>query len=180
MAEQDFYRKGFQLLKSYANLNIIVQVLGLGSLLASVAILVLGFLVTPFSSTSQRPPVGIPSFTPLLIALSIVGVVVALASIILYLVAVYGRLIPGAETLSKWRSALASSAVLIKYGYWAALVLGILAIVVFLAFVPVTELIGKMLSPTGPGTMSSQSVLLAFISGLLGASLLLMLSLIHI
>jgi len=167
MSEQGFYLKGLRLLKRYAEVALAAQVLGLVALVLVFPAL-LGFL----AELPRGPATALPSLTGSFALLVLAGVL-TLVSAVLALVAIYACLIPAGGSLARWRSVLASPAKLMKYGYWAALGLGVLALVV--AAASVAPLLGALPSlPQGPAawrTELRETALLQFVSGLIGALL---------
>uniref|UniRef100_A0A7C3SKN7 DUF973 family protein n=1 Tax=Thermofilum pendens TaxID=2269 RepID=A0A7C3SKN7_THEPE len=166
MVEQSFHLKGLRLLKSYAELALAAQVLGLVALVLVFPAL-LGLLA---ELPRGRPLVSLPSLAGSLALLALAGVL-ALVGAVLSLVAVYARLIPAGDSLARWRSVLASPAKLMKYGYWAALGLGILALVVVAA--SIAPLLGELPSLLrGSGTGIREAAALQLVLGLVGALLI--------
>ncbi|MCC6005212.1 MAG: hypothetical protein LM590_12825 [Thermofilum sp.] len=171
MPEQDFYERGLVLLKGYSELLLASQVLGLLALIIIIPVL----LSFPAVFTTHFPG-NYPSTLAVLqrlwgsmVALALFGLL-ALAGAILSLVAVYGRLIPAGENLARWREALASPSKLIKYGYWAALGLGILAVIVLAA--SLAPILGRIPSVVqGSRIGAGDSVVVHLLFGLVGALL---------
>jgi hypothetical protein len=133
MAEQEVYRRGFKLLKGYSELSLASQILGIISLILIFPMLFAIFAQLGREPLSSLPEPGLRQHFMNFAVLLVVEVLLILASIILSLIAIYGRLVPAGETLAKWRSTFSSSAKLMKYGYWSFLGLIILAIIILVA-----------------------------------------------
>ncbi|MCC6059668.1 MAG: hypothetical protein LM563_05435, partial [Thermofilum sp.] len=125
MVEQDHYSRGLRLLKGYAELALASQVLGLAA-----ALLIAPALVGFFAELSRNGWAAAPPRFSGSLTLLVVAGALALVGAALNLVAVYARLIPAGDSLARWRAVFSSPAKLMKYGYWAALGLGILTVVV--------------------------------------------------
>lgn len=129
MAQEASYAEGMRLLRSAATLQIIFYILtSLGSLIIFLSMLpLLTFFTRPYGAPLRLRDIveGMaPSLTPIALAVALI-----VTGAVISLVAVYARLIPSASRLAEWRSKLRAPSKLIKYGYWGALVFGILALI---------------------------------------------------
>jgi len=171
MSEQEFYQRGFKLLKGYAELSLASQILGIISLILIFPML--AALITYLGHEPWNPPPGLGLRHHLvgLGGLLVVDVLVILASLILSLIAIYGRLVPAGETLAKWRSTFSSSAKLMKYGYWVFLGLIILAIIILAAGIAphISNLYGLISSNSSETNSMIISLLFSFLGVILVA-----------
>jgi len=169
MSEQEFYQRGFKLLKGYAELSLASQILGIISLILIFPML--AALITYLGHEPWNPPPGLGLRHHLvgLGGLLVVDVLVILASIILSLIAIYGRLVPAGETLAKWRSTFSSSAKLMKYGYWVFLGLIILAIIILAA--GIAPHIGNLHGLISSSRSETNGIIISLVFTFLGAVL---------
>lgn len=134
-----------KLLRDAATLQILANVLCLIGLVALLP------TVFAFLSAFQYPLLGgeqgISSLARELaprLAMLIPVSLIFLVSGVLWLVAVYAKLIPSASRFARWREKFSTPSKMIKYGYWGALALGILAIaIIVLAFASIAPHIGR-------------------------------------
>lgn len=171
MIEHDHYSRGLRLLKGYAELALASQVLGLAA-----ALLIAPALVGFFAELSRNGWAAAPPRFSGSLALLVVAGALALVGAALNLVAVYARLIPAGDSLARWRAVFSSPAKLMKYGYWAALGLGILTVVV--AAASIAPILGELLrfaeplrGPPGSTSSLSQEAGMQLVFGLLSALL---------
>ena len=129
MSSQEHFASGLGSLRKAATLNIASQLVGFAAL--AFALIVLFSLVATLIAVPARPTRLVEELQrPGVLALLAAVLVLFLASAILGLLATYAFLIPGVGKLAKWNSAFEIPAKLVKWGYWSALILGVLALLV--------------------------------------------------
>jgi hypothetical protein len=169
MSEQKVYRRGFKLLKGYSELSLASQILGIISLILIFPMLFAIFTQLGREPWSSLPEHGLRQHFMNFVWLLVVEVLLGLASIILSLIAIYGRLVPAGETLAKWRSTFSSSAKLMKYGYWGFLGLIILAIIIFVA--GIAPHFGNLHGLISSSRSETNGIIISLIFSFLGAAL---------
>lgn len=137
MADFSLIKDGLALLKSYAEFMLVAELATLLLLLISLPVLFAESIFTFWGKGFPREIRGplLPSGGFLLLLIVIVLLILGLA--VLVFIAVYFKLVPAAERLSRFNQAFTTSSKFVKYGYWGGLALGLLGLAVFaLIFFP--------------------------------------------
>ncbi len=130
--------KAVQGLRDLRTASLIMIVLQVLPLIVTIALffLFLAVFSTSFITGGGMPMHGPPdlgSVMGALIPLLLLTVVVAIASVALFIYGVYFKLIPGASKLKEWRREFSTPSALIKVGYVAGLILVLAGVAVSIA-----------------------------------------------
>ncbi|ABL78911.1 hypothetical protein [Thermofilum pendens] len=148
-----FYVDGMRLLKGYSEAMLASQLVNLVALLVF-ALLLPGFLPSVPELWAGKEALRLGAALARHLLLLLLVLILFIAGGVLWLFAVFARLIPAADRLAKWREALGGSSKMIKYGYWASLALAVLAVVALVAFaLPAMPALAGRYPPVGPEAM---------------------------
>ena len=164
MSFQEHLVSGLCSLRKAATLNIASQLVGFAA--AASLFVALFSIVAALMAAPERPARLVEELQrPGVLAPLAAVLVLFLASAILGLLATFAFLIPGVGKLAKWNSAFETPAKLVKWGYWSALILGVLALLVGAAgFAPIVQVVAERAGPLEP-----RAFVLQLIAGLFAA-----------
>lgn len=128
MGEVEALVEGVRKLRTASTVSMLSTALG------TAAFFSLLISIQTFSSKYPAPYVSLREVLGVFIQHAAVGIALIVASILLGLIATFCFLIPAALCFARWRSELDMLSRMVKYGYWGALILGVIVLASQLAW----------------------------------------------